>query len=77
MIAKCYKNGKQVKSYSYIIDVKYIKKYDFFEFHQKIYHHEIIFVHRPIEVDSVEIYEHGFDRKPIRTVERNRHEEEN
>ena len=68
MIAKCYKNGIQVKSYSYIIDVKYVKKYDYFEFHEKIYHHEIIFVHRPIEVDHVEIYENGFDKKPIKIV---------
>ena len=76
MFAKCYKNGTQVKSYSYIVDVKYVKKYDFFEFHEKIYHHEIIFVHGPVEVDRVEIYEHGFDKKPIRTVERTHNEKE-
>ena len=69
MIAKGYKNGQQVKSYAYITDVKYVKKYGFFEFHQKIYKHEIIFVHRPIEIDRVEIYEHGYDKKPIKVVE--------
>ena len=70
MIAKGYKNGQQVKSYTYITDVKYVKKYGYFEFHQKIYKHEIIFVHRPIEVDRVEIFEHGYDKKPIKVIER-------
>ena len=68
MIALCYKDGKKVNHYSFITKIKVDKKYNYYEFHQMIFHHEIIFVRRFNEIDYIELYENMGDKNPIKVV---------
>lgn len=69
------KNGKEVKSIYYIKSVVANKKYGYFEITQKIYHHDIITIHRFTDVDRVELYKPDvnyarMEKTPYMVVER-------
>lgn len=62
---QCYFEGKIVRTLYHIIKVENDKKYGYFVFHQKIYHHEIIFVTRYKEIDKIEIIDKDNNRKEM------------
>lgn len=69
MTITLYKNNKPIKSYEDIIKVEPDKKYKYFVIHQKIYHHEIIFIKRFDEVDKIITVEKGrFDTKITKEI---------
>lgn len=69
------KDGKEVKSIYYIKSVVPNKKYGYFEITQKIYHHDIITIHRFRDVDRVELYKPDenyarMEKTPYKVIER-------
>ena len=63
-LCKCYKGDKVVQTYSNIISVKPDNKYPYFIFHQKIYHHDILFTKRFADMDKV-VYTYKGVRKEV------------
>ena len=53
MIAECYADENLVKKFYNIIKVEKDIKYNYYIFHQKIYHHTIIWTVRFTEVNKV------------------------
>ena len=74
--ALLYKDGKVIKTIYGIKSVTNNKKYGYFEITEKLYHHEIITIHRYNTCDKVELYQsdlasYTFEKKPFKVVERN------
>lgn len=66
MKAVCYDNDKIVKTFYNIIKVEKEKKYNYYIFHQKIYHHTIIWTVRFTEVNKVVLFDK--DNKIVKEI---------
>lgn len=53
MKIECYLNGKVVKRFYNVKSIHYDYKYNYWVLTQRIYHHDIITIHRPIVFDKV------------------------
>lgn len=51
--AICYKDGKPVKTYYNVSDIRFDKKYNYWILTERIFHHDIITIHRLNEFDKV------------------------
>lgn len=67
--AKLIKNNNLPKTMFNVVSVKANKKYGYFEITTKIYHHQIITIHRFNDVDRVELYDEEDSRKPAKVIE--------
>ena len=68
--AKLIKNNNPSKLLFNVISCKANKKYGYFEITTKIYHHQIITIHRFNEYDRVELYDEEDGRKPVKVIEK-------
>ena len=67
------KDNKVVKTIYYIKSVVANTKYSYFEIIQKLYHHDIITIHRFSDIDRVELYKpdenyHRFEKVPYMVI---------
>ena len=53
MKIECYLNGKIVKRFYDVKSIHYDYKYNYWVLTQRIYHYDIITIHRPIVFDKV------------------------
>ena len=69
------KDNKEIKTIYSIKSVVANTKYGYFEITQKLYHHDIITIHRFSDVDRVELYKpdenyHRYEKVPYKVIER-------
>lgn len=66
MKAICYKEDKTVKTFYDVKTITYDQKYNYWVLTQRIYHHDIITIHKPLEFDKVTLIDKDGNKKEIK-----------